>query len=85
MSRQTRPDPPSSSHVSSFSPQKGDSDGDDMDLADYLERCLLDCWNCASETHSLTSNESSCCGQPRCSHCTLGIDGVAALTRYDEL
>lgn len=45
-----------------------------MDLADYLELCLLDCWNYTLETHWLMSNESSCCGQPRRSRCTLGID-----------
>lgn len=45
--------------------RKGESDSDEMDLADCLEQRLFDCWNCTLETHSQMSNESSCCGQPR--------------------
>lgn len=45
--------------------RKGESDTDEMDLADRLEQCVFDCWNCTLETHSLMSNESWCRGQPR--------------------
>lgn len=65
--------------------RKGESDRDEMDLADCLDQCLFDCWNCTLETHSLMSNESSCCGQPCRPHCTLGIDRVVALAESSGL
>lgn len=52
------------------------TDADETDLADYLERCHFDCWRRTLETHSLMLNGSYCCDQPRCSHCTLGNRGL---------
>lgn len=43
--------------------RKGESDRDEMDLADYSDRCLFDCWSRTLETRRLMSSESSCCGQ----------------------